>query len=98
MSKNSGGHGAITVVLNIGLSSSTSIITTVSVETAAMLYQGLKDQGLLVRYWGSRPDLNDKLRVTIGTRESNQRFVSLVTELLAGGNGGKGGAKKQKKK
>ena len=67
-------------------------------QPPAMLYQGLKDQGLLVRYWGSRPDLNDKLRVTIGTRESNQRFVSLVTELLAGGNGGKGGAKKQKKK
>lgn len=69
-----------------------------SVETAAMLYKGLKEEGLLVRYWGSRPDLNDKLRVTIGTRESNQRFVNLVTQLLAAPSGGNGGAKKQKKK
>ena len=69
-----------------------------SVETAAMLYKGLKEEVLLVRYWGSRPDLNDKLRVTIGTRESNQRFVNLVTQLLAAPSGGNGGAKKQKKK
>ena len=34
-------------------------------------------------------DLNDKLRVTIGTRESNER-VSLVTELLEGGANGNG--------
>ena len=61
-----------------------------SVATASMLYDGLKKQGLLVRYWGSRPDLNDKLRVTIGTRESNERVVSLVTELLEGGANGNG--------
>ena len=51
-----------------------------------------------VRYWATREDLNTKLRVTVGTRESNERFVSLVTRLLkevpeAQGNG----AKRQKK-
>ena len=35
-----------------------------------------------MRYWGSRPDLSSKLRVTIGTRESNERFIKLVGELL----------------
>ena len=67
-----------------------------SVETAAMLYNGLKKEGLLVRYWGARPDLNDKLRVTVGTRESNQRFVTLVSGLLEGDS--KPASKRQKKK
>lgn len=59
-----------------------------SSTTAEYLYSGLKKQGLLVRYWGSRPDLCSKLRVTVGTRESNERFVNLIADLLA--------AKKQK--
>ena len=54
-----------------------------SASKAEYVYAGLKKQGLLVRYWGSRPDLCSKLRVTVGTRESNERFVSLVTGLLA---------------
>ena len=54
-----------------------------SVTCAEYLYNGLKKQGLLVRYWGARPDLCSKLRVTVGTRDSNERFVSLVKELLA---------------
>ena len=54
-----------------------------SAERADYLYQGLKKEGLLVRYWGARPDLCTKLRVTVGTRESNERFVALVTKLLA---------------
>ena len=63
-----------------------------SAARADYLYSGLKNQGLLVRYWGSRPDLCTKLRVTVGTRESNERFVNLVTDLLAAE-----GSKKQKK-
>ena len=54
-----------------------------SASKAEYLYAGLKKRGLLVRYWGSRPDLCSKLRVTVGTRESNERFVALVTGLLA---------------
>jgi len=53
-----------------------------SSELASYVYAGLKDQGLLVRYWGARPDLCTKLRVTVGTRESNERFVKLVAKLL----------------
>jgi len=54
-----------------------------SAARADYIYAGLKKQGLLVRYWGTRPDLCTKLRVTVGTRESNEKFVSMVTELLA---------------
>lgn len=60
-----------------------------SKATAEYLYAGLKKEGVLVRYWGSRPDLCDKLRVTVGTRDSNERFIQICTELMA--------AKKQKK-
>jgi len=70
-----------------------------SAARADALYQGLKKQGLLVRYWGSRPDLKTKLRVTIGTRESNEKFVSLVSTLLEGMDGaanGNGSSKRQK--
>ena len=62
---------------------------------AEYLYNGLKKQGLLVRYWGARPDLCSKLRVTVGTRASNEKFVELVTELLDKENGN---GKKQKTK
>jgi len=54
-----------------------------SAKRAEYLYSGLKQQGLLVRYWGSRPDLCTKLRVTVGTRESNEKFVTLCAGLLA---------------
>jgi histidinol-phosphate/aromatic aminotransferase/cobyric acid decarboxylase-like protein len=59
------------------------LFETGSVETASKVYSGLKEQGLLVRYWGSRPDLNTKLRVTVGARQSNERFVELVAQILA---------------
>jgi len=52
-------------------------------KRAEYLYTGLKQQGVLVRYWGARPDLCSKLRVTVGTRDSNARFVQIVTGLLA---------------
>jgi len=54
-----------------------------SAPLANLVYSGCKAEGVLVRYWGSRPDLCTKLRVTVGTRESNERFVSIVTKLLA---------------
>jgi histidinol-phosphate/aromatic aminotransferase/cobyric acid decarboxylase-like protein len=37
-----------------------------SAERAAALYAGLKQRGILVRYWGKRPELADKLRITVG--------------------------------
>merc|ERR1719424_1663459 len=41
-----------------------------------------RDGGVLVRYWGSRPELATKLRVTVGTKESVDKFVSIVTQAL----------------
>ena len=54
-----------------------------SKDLAARLYAHLKAEGVLVRYWAARPDLWTKIRLTIGQRTSNEKFVELVKEALA---------------
>ena len=54
-----------------------------SVALAGALYAGLKEAGILVRYWASRPDLNSKLRITVGAKESNEKFIALTRKQLA---------------
>ena len=44
---------------------------------AAAIYQSLKERGILVRYFNS-PGLDDKLRITVGTEEQNQKLLQLV--------------------
>ncbi len=45
------------------------------------LYEGLKQRGILVRYF-DRPALADKLRITVGTDEQNDRLIETTTQLL----------------
>jgi len=58
------------------------LVETGSVQTAATLYTELKAAGILVRYWGKRPELASKLRITVGAKESNDRLLALVREKL----------------
>ncbi|MEO1339751.1 MAG: histidinol-phosphate transaminase [Cyanobacteria bacterium J06635_13] len=44
---------------------------------AAKIYQSLKAQNILVRYFNS-PGLDDKLRITVGTEEQNQQLLQLL--------------------
>ncbi len=44
------------------------------------VYEGLKQRGILVRYF-NRPALEDKLRITVGTDEQNDRLIEAVTQL-----------------
>ena len=55
-----------------------------SAELAAALYAELKSKGVLVRYWASRPDLNMKIRLTIGQRSSNEKFIEIVSAFMKG--------------
>jgi histidinol-phosphate aminotransferase len=48
---------------------------------AEALYQGLKANGILVRYF-NLPRLHDKLRITIGTAAENQRLLATLQQLL----------------
>jgi len=48
---------------------------------AEYLYQRLKEQGILVRYF-QQPRLDDKLRITVGTDEQNQALVNALICLV----------------
>lgn len=71
----------------LGLESPSSqanfILATVSTESpcnAETLYETLKREGILVRYF---PSMKDKLRVSIGTPEENRELLATLTKLLA---------------
>ncbi|NJR51740.1 MAG: histidinol-phosphate transaminase [Leptolyngbyaceae cyanobacterium CSU_1_3] len=49
-------------------------------RNAEFLYQRLKSQNILVRYF-NQPKLEDKLRITIGTNDQNLTLVEALTEL-----------------
>lgn len=48
---------------------------------ARRLYEGLRDRGVLVRYF-AEPALADKLRITVGTEEQTTRLMSVLADLL----------------
>lgn len=47
---------------------------------AAAIYQSLKQQNILVRYF-NLPELNDKLRITVGTEEQNQKLLQAIAQI-----------------
>jgi histidinol-phosphate aminotransferase len=51
---------------------------------ARQLYQQLKDDGILVRYF-DQPRLRDKLRITIGTAEENTQLLACIGRYLSAG-------------
>lgn len=50
-------------------------------DLAEQLYGGLKEQGILVRYF-NQVGLSDKLRITVGTEEQNQLLVEALISLM----------------
>lgn len=52
-----------------------------SAETARALYHGLKEWGILVRYF-DQDRLRDKLRITVGTPEQNQQLLQSLKLLV----------------
>ena len=49
---------------------------------ARRLYEGLKERGILVRYFAD-PGLSDKLRITVGTDEQTTRLMSALADLTS---------------
>lgn len=45
-------------------------------------YNGLKQQGILVRYF-DKPGLRDKIRITIGTMQENDAMLGVIKSLVA---------------
>lgn len=48
---------------------------------AESLYLGLKEQGILVRYFGNKPRIGDFLRITIGTDAEMAALVAKLKEI-----------------
>ena len=47
------------------------------------IYKTMADRGIVCRYRGTEPHCEECLRVTVGTREENQRFIKLLKEVAA---------------
>lgn len=50
-------------------------------QLAPVLYQRLKDDGVLIRYF-DQPRLRDKLRITVGTPQENDRLLGCLRRYL----------------
>jgi histidinol-phosphate aminotransferase len=57
-----------------------NFLLTTPPSSASRIYQGLKERGILVRYFAS-PGLDDKLRITVGTDEQNLLLIEALTNL-----------------
>ncbi len=51
--------------------------------TANILFEKLEKRNIYVRYW-KVPLLEDKLRITVGTREQNEKLLSAIKKILSG--------------
>jgi histidinol-phosphate aminotransferase len=51
-------------------------------HSASDIYRALKDRDILVRYF-NLPRLDDKLRISVGTPEENQKLLNALADLLA---------------
>jgi histidinol-phosphate aminotransferase len=58
------------------------LATVPSGQSAGALYRGLKQAGILVR-WFDKPGLADKLRITIGTRDEDDSLLARLAALGA---------------
>lgn len=65
----------------IPLESHGNFILATAPKDAEALYLGLKDRGILVRYF-KQPGLEDKLRITVGTPEQNELLLEALFSLL----------------
>lgn len=64
-------------------SESNFLLATAPKPGAEAIYQGLKARNILIRWW-SKPGLNDKLRITVGTAEQNAKLIEAIAAIIAG--------------
>jgi histidinol-phosphate aminotransferase len=48
------------------------------------IYDKLKNRNIYVRYW-AYPDIKDKLRISVGTSEQNEKLIDAIKEIIAEG-------------
>lgn len=68
----------------VGISQTNFLLAEVPLDasrSAAELYQALKAEGILIRYFSS-PALEDKLRISVGSERENERLTNALARLL----------------
>ena len=50
--------------------------------SALEIYEALKTRGILIRYFDT-PELEDKLRITVGTPDENAQLLANLAEILS---------------
>ncbi len=51
---------------------------------AARIHEQLAQRNIFVRYWNA-PGIQDKLRISVGTKEQNTKLISALKEILSAG-------------
>jgi len=68
--------------LDVPDSSANFVLAKCKNPKAAEIYENLIERKIYVRYF-DYPNLNDKLRITVGTSEQNDKLLSALKEILA---------------
>jgi len=51
---------------------------------AASVQEQLAQRNIFIRYWNT-PGISDKLRISVGTKEQNEKLIEALKEILSGG-------------
>jgi histidinol-phosphate aminotransferase len=65
-------------------SSSNFVFAHVKTGSAARIQETLAQRNIFVRYWNA-PGISDKLRISVGTKEQNEKLIEALKEILSGG-------------
>ncbi|MCL5278536.1 MAG: histidinol-phosphate transaminase [Planctomycetes bacterium] len=65
-------------------SRSNFVFARVADDSAARIHEQLAQRNIFVRYWNA-PGIQDKLRISVGTKEQNAKLISALKEILSAG-------------
>ena len=65
-------------------SHSNFVFAQVTHGSAARIHEQLAQRNIFVRYWNA-PGIQDKLRISVGTKEQNEKLISALKEILSAG-------------
>jgi len=58
------------------------VLAKCTAKRAIDIYEKLKDRNIYVRYW-AYPDIKDKLRISVGTAQQNEKLIDALKEIIA---------------
>jgi len=65
-------------------SSSNFVFAQVEHGSAAWIQEQLAQRNIFVRYWNA-PGISDELRISVGTKEQNEKLIEALKEIISGG-------------